>query len=392
MRYRYKLIENSDCILLPSCSNDYQPFADEQAKGLEPGVVFHSKVLHSENARVTYDSLKSFIQRTHTRTSANSEYPDYYGGCYVDSEGNLVVLYKHKNVNLQRIQSLQAAVGKSAAKLESCDFSYNELLEVIRGIDEFHRNNPDDPNSINSTIYYLNPSINRVVVCLTKFSEQTVDEFKEHVSSSSSIVFRELAQSCENVSLTIKSGSKYYVGSTTTFGSFGYRAKKYGGNGFVTSGHVISVGQTATTNSGSTTIGNCIMSQVNSSIDAAYVSTGSNIVPSNIIAIDGGTLSASTYSPLYGETVNLMGATTLGTSGAVTGISVSIYDTETKLTTSDLIQVNCASLPGDSGGIAYVTNMSGQNIPVGIIKATNGTNTYCVYASKINTALGVTMY
>ena len=219
-----------------------------------------------------------------------------------------------------------------------------------------------------------------------------VKEFKKNVIDSPTLVFKELCDKWEDAALTIKSGSKYYVGSSTTYGSFGYRAKKYGDNGFVTSGHVISSGQTATTNSGSTTLGTCILSQVNNSVDAAYVSAAYGVIPSNVIAIDGGTLSASTYNPIFGETVNLMGATTLGTSGMVTAVSVSVSDKKTGITTSNLIGVNCTSMSGDSGGLAYVTTTSGQNIPVGIIKAVSGSNTYCVLASNINSVLGVTMY
>ena len=380
-------------ISLSACSNDEKALFDDVATPeAKQEKIFHSKVLHSEGARGTYEKLLGYFQKSQTRTEFGDEYPDYYGGSFINSYGELVVLYKSNDKNLLKVKSVQSYFKSDSIKYVPCDFSFNELTKAIDVINNFHWYNPRNSNSENSTLYYIDPSQNRVVVHLTEYNDVRVREFKDNVIDSPTIVFKELSDKWEDAALTIKSGSKYYVGSSTTFGSFGYRAQKYGGNGFITSGHVISSGQTATTNSGSTTLGTCILSQVNSSVDAAYVSAAYGVIPSNIIAIVGGTLSASTYNPIFGETVNLMGATTLGTSGLVTAISVSVYDIYTGITTSNLIGVNCSGAPGDSGGIAYVTTTSGQNIPVGIIKAVAGSNTYCVLASNINSVLGVTMY
>lgn len=380
-------------ISLTACSNDEKALFDDVATPeAKQEKIFHSKVLHSENARGTYEKLLGYFKESQTRSGLGEKYPDFYGGSFIGTNGELVVLYKSNDKNLLKVKSIQSHLKSDSIKYVPCNFSFNELTKVIDVINKFHWENPRNPNSENSTLYYIDPSQNRVIVHLTEYNDERIREFRSDVIDSPTIAFKELSDKWEDAALTIKSGSKYYVGSSTTFGSFGYRAKKFGGNGFVTSGHVISSGQTATTNSGSTTIGTCILSQVNNSVDAAYISAASGVTPSNTIAIDGGTLTASTYNPIFGETVNLMGATTLGTSGIVTAISVSVSDYNTGVTTSDLIGINCSSMSGDSGGIAYVTTSSGQNIPVGIIKAVSGSNTYCVLASNINSVLGVTMY
>ncbi|MDO5524492.1 MAG: hypothetical protein Q4F85_00185 [Prevotella sp.] len=380
-------------ITLSACTNDERDlFNKVESPDAQQEKTFHSKVLNSENARTSYENLLDYFSKSQTRSESGGEYPDFYGGAFVDKNGKLVILYKSGDKNLLKVKSVQSILKSDSIRYVPCEFSFNELTSAIDAINNFHKVNPRNFNSENSTLYYISPAQNRVIVHLTEYNGVRVKEFKDNVIDSPVLVFKELSDKWEDVALAIRSGSKYYVGSSTTFGSFGYRAKKFGGNGFITSGHVISSGQIATTNNGSTTLGTCILSQVNNNVDAAYVSAASGVSPSNTIAIDGGTLSASTYNPIFGETVNLMGATTLGTSGLVTAINVSVYDIKTGVTTNDLIGVNCTSMSGDSGGIAYVTTTSGQNIPVGIIKSISGSNTYCVLASNINSILGVTMY
>lgn len=379
--------------LLSACTNDERALLDDVVSlEAKQEKTFHSEVLHSEDARTAYEKLLGYFNEYQTRSEFEGEYPDFYGGSSVNQNGELIVLYKSNDKNLLMLTSLLLHFKNDSIKFAPCEFSFKELIDAIDIINHFHRENPRNPNSENSSLYYINPAQNRVIVHLTEYNSIRVKEFKDNVTDSPVIVFKELSDKVEDAGLTIKSGSKYYVGSSTTFGSFGYRAKKFGDDGFITSGHVISSGQNATTNSGSTTLGTCILSQVNSFVDAAFVSTASDVTPSNIIAIDGGILSANTYNPIFGERVNLMGATTLGTSGLVTAVNVSVYDKTTGITTNDLIGINCTSMPGDSGGIAYVTTTSKQNIPVGIIKSISGSNTYCVLASNINSVLGITMY
>lgn len=184
-----------------------------------------------------------------------------------------------------------------------------------------------------------------------------------------------------------------YVGTSHTFGSIGYRASKFG-NGFVTAGHVISVGEKAMSKYNSSEIGTCGLSQDDETIDAAFVYTNALVDVSNIFeSYSGAVFSAETYDPVYGETLNLGGCVTGLASGRVTGVNVTIANNETGTITKGCCQVQCASKNGDSGGIVYAATSSNKHIPVGIIMSSDLTTySYIVLASKINSTFGLTMY
>lgn len=96
-------------------------------------------------------------------------------------------------------------------------------------------------------------------------------KFKKNIVDSPAIIFSKIEDGFHDVSLTVYPGSRYYVGTTTTWGSFGYRATWFGYQGFVTAGHVISVGERATTNNGATELGYCVLSEVGGNVDAAFI-------------------------------------------------------------------------------------------------------------------------
>ena len=130
-------------ISLSACSNDEKALFDDVATSeIKQEKTFHSKILHSENARETYEKLLGYFQKSQTRSEFGDKYPDFYGGSFINSYGELVVLYKSNDKNLLKIRSVQSYFKSDSIKYVSCDFSFNELTEAIDVINKFHWDNP----------------------------------------------------------------------------------------------------------------------------------------------------------------------------------------------------------------------------------------------------------
>lgn len=80
------------------------------------------------------------------------------------------------------------------------------------------------------------------------------------------------------------------------------------------------------------------------------------------------------------------------TIGEMISPSASVYVEELNLTISGLIKTNITADHGDSGAISYVirgTNYRGKTL--GIVEGGNGTYTFLVPATTINSRLGLTI-
>ena len=76
-----------------------------------------------------FELLKSLNVST-TRSISATDFPEYYGGCYVNDEGKLVVLVKEGES--EPIRQLSQATRSSSMIYETCQYSFNELQQVIK--------------------------------------------------------------------------------------------------------------------------------------------------------------------------------------------------------------------------------------------------------------------
>ena len=394
MKKLYLLCSVLSVFLLFSCS-DEKNFNEQTDNKTQKEVLFKGKELTSRNAVKTFRKVvDSFSQNEDGKTKSVGikaiNYPDYYGGAYVDDENRLVILVKkrYRNQLPKMIKSLER---DSTVRVVDCDYSFATLLDIVEQINIFNRNNKENEVAKNISVYGIDPSNNRVFVRVKDNSANEIEKFKKHIADSPAIIFSIIKEGFHDVSLTVYPGSQYHIGTTTTWGSLGYRATWFGQQGFVTAGHVISVGETATTNSGTTDLGYCTRSEVSGNVDAAFIQCPLEINLSNQVYLSSDMLSDEVYNPIFGEKVNLMGAATYGNTGYVSGVFLSVRDEETGIVIDDCIEVDCNSDHGDSGGIAYVKD-GGICKAVGIIKGVAGEKTYCVLAENINFQLALSMY
>lgn len=308
-----------------------------------------------------YNQLLSSF-RTDSRSGSEMLYPDYYGGAYADSDGNLVVYVCGPDSIRGEIQ-LSRAVGSSDIKYVSCKYSLNELNNVLDSVTKIATTTAAGAVIASAGI---NERDNSVEVFLTDYSESVVDNLRK-VYDNPALVFlpgsRVILQS-KSDTVQIRAG---YMLETRTYkpiedhGTFGFRAYKKSDPsvvGIVTAGHVI--GKYDFCYYKGRTFGECTESNKDfPKADAAFVepiNTWDTYILTNFIRKANGVLTPVVNAPLAGSIVDFCGADTLG-SGLVISTNYVLFGqlpsgNSIPLIT-DLATATYVSKGGDSGGIIF---------------------------------------
>ena len=115
--------------------------------------------------------LESFGM-TKTRSLSVSDYPDYYGGSYINEDGKLVVFLKGEIENTKA--TLIKLIGDKDVTYIKGNYSYTELNNALTKITLFIESNKDSQTAKNIKYYYLNNFENNVVVELNKANEMGI--------------------------------------------------------------------------------------------------------------------------------------------------------------------------------------------------------------------------
>jgi len=341
---------------------------------------------HDKSAKAYQNLLRSFSSEL---TLTASDYPDNYGGAYINRQGKLVI-HVTKDVDTSK-EGFEKSTQSSEIIIKTCKYSFKELTEIIDKLNSFKAKNPDTEIANNFNAYALLDAENRIVVELDVFSQEHIDKFKKEVSNASCIEFTQSSGELVN-ELTLNPGDG--ISASGGGGSVGYRARRSSNNGFVTAAHVATT--TSTTSGannvsvGSTVVARTTHRQESGSVDAAFCHLISPHTVSN--SLGGGTLSTTIDTPAVGTIINKRGASTGTTSGSV--LSTNASGTFDGIPFTNLTTADYTSAAGDSGGIVY-TFYSGppqvRNV-CGIHKGAGGTTRYYCKAGLINTALSLTMH
>lgn len=94
-------------------------------------------------------------------------YPDNYGGAFITDDGKLII-YTTEEMSLPvALQSSETVV------FEACEFSYNELNQIMNILNEFKLSSQDEfKNEFN--LYYLSCAENKIVVFLEHLTDENV--------------------------------------------------------------------------------------------------------------------------------------------------------------------------------------------------------------------------
>ncbi|EHL06573.1 hypothetical protein HMPREF0322_02622 [Desulfitobacterium hafniense DP7] len=339
-----------------------------------------------ENAYLNYEKL---IKSFNIAKSVNSVYPEYYGGSYIDDNGDLVIYVKGEGIlKDSSLQNISQVLERKDFIIKNAKYSYNELNSVMDTLNDFKLNNSKDAIANNFNIYWLSDRDNNIVVELNEMNEEQIELFKKQVIDSPIITF-EKSSGTPVKEVDVNPGQKISSASNVD-GSMGYRAKKDGVVGLVTAGHLAFLNEGIKVDGNN--IGRVTAKQESGSVDAAFVEiTYSGYTPTNTLNGTSNTLSTTISQPGVGTVINKLGFRTGATSGKVLSTNVTVtLDTilHTNLTSADY-----SSDRGDSGGIVYsYISATNTRLTLGIHCAKVGSTSYYIKADEINSALGTSRY
>jgi len=337
-----------------------------------------------ENYNLALEIVTELYELFPTNRMGDTIYPTYFGGKYINDEGDLVIL-QIKDATSNESTTLdyfEDAVFKLA------DFSYTELVAVMDFLDW-----KITCAESNASTWYLDVINNRVVVQLTNYGADEIAIFQDMILDSPIIVFEQGEKSIlannqlderqsqniqsrlfgtpsprppalaspiiQNVRLDIRTGDRIWVFRNGVgwidgaYLSIGYRVQAFNGEiGFVTAAHIptdMQIGDIISNNSG-VRIGVVRQAQL-PGIDAAFVATGANVVMSSHTNL----AAAGNYNGTFvGQRVVFHGATTGTQVGSILIPRISVLGLNAGMHTT----LNFRG--GDSGGVIYTIDAAGH--------------------------------
>ncbi len=354
-----------------------------------------------DKAIINIDYLQKCIEK-------NEKAYREYGGCYIDDEQNVHVLFT-ENVDKEVINNINETISSNIV-YETSKYALNELVELQETITNYiskETTNPELEKLIEDIVGIgINQEDNIVFVGIKDCDENKIKLFKKEILDSTAIVFENVTE-IEYVA-GLNAGQGISIGtSLSTAGeySIGYRCYMLLSTGyiagFVTAAHGNTVGNKVYVSG--EIIGSVIArSRINNgTVDAAFVQiTDNEYVLANKTAYRETPLVAGSYIGSFsaGETVKKEGSKTEFTSGKIISANYTFNDT---VVIRDCISATYNCGPGDSGGIVYQTVNSSNyvaGICMGKVTQTNtstGEQTsfgVFVKAENIEDALNVIVY
>ncbi|HVI42942.1 MAG TPA: hypothetical protein VM577_20235 [Anaerovoracaceae bacterium] len=329
-----------------------------------------------------------------------SDYPDWYGGCFMNDQGKLVIYVTpdySEGVQLLKVEEeVINIVGSDDILFEPCEYSYRYLTETMDYLNSTMLGAKGLAVADNFNSFGVYDKENRVIVFQEAdtnksiTADESIKEFMNNAYDKGCIIFAE-SEGMPIDQANVNPGD--YLQSETIYGSVGYRARRSGVDGIVTAGHVANTttsGSNSIYNYNGTKIAECTTRQQSGSVDAAFCKiTNSSYVPTNTIM--SGTLLTSTLNPAVGDVVYKIGDVSDATSGTVQSTNFSASFNGVPFT--NLSKATYYSETGDSGGLVFTFNMStNTGYTVGIVKGIYGGDGVYVKASLANSALGITRY
>lgn len=326
-------------------------------------------------------------------------YPAYYAGAYLNSDGLLVVRVCGLTDDIRL--DIQQRTGNPNILLEEVSTSYNTLISLKNTVTEYVENNPDSSvvsNLLSATVLdntstleigveddspASTAAIMAEVFPSTRSSNLSsiisfVTENRDPIDNSA--LFDETASDSPSAATTtVYAGDKITTSSGYMSIGFPCRIKTSSGDyeyGFVTSAHGCKNGGDISYNG--TVIGTVKKWMLDGRVDCAFVKmTNRNYsFPHKIKLLDEDTGKTRIYpvsigtniSVAVGSQVNKDGATTNTTSGTVKSVDTDLYFDDIGKTLTNLIKTSPMCEPGDSGGLGFKIGSDASTLKTSAIK------------------------
>ena len=345
-----------------------------------------------------YRALKEFWAHGNVfATEEQIDYPDYFGGVYLNEEKNLVICLKEINDNIK--DEFAKIISLDNVTFELVKYSYKELNEEKDRIVKTCMTNKDNPlHSVVSGVglaFHLN-SVNLYLDLDEQEAKiaNKVEDIRRQITTFENIhvIFSPCVKPCTYVYPGTKLSSNISVRATAYF-SVGFWATHDNDPGVVTAPHhTITAGDVLKV--GKDNFGTALTPYCNNGgkVDAVFVKrTNSQFESSSyVIDWDQSITSATPFANVYGSVIDAAGATSGAIYGRIEDTNEDCkYDFGTgELTViHDCVLTSAISQGGDSGGIVFGSVASVGNCIAGIIIAssTGGKMIYCKYENILST-------
>ena len=361
---------------LASCSNELDDIPSNSAS-IPNSPSFGIEYVDQHQAIESFNNLMAGFETNKTNTKAldSTIYPDYYGGCYINENNDLVVYIVGDSI--QSTSAIQTLSGDNRTITKVGRYSFNTLKEIMKTLEESAAN---EPNMAGASLMDMS---NDIVVKLFDCSEDKINEFKTKIIDSPAIIF-------EKQDKSISLYSSIYPGATincTAPFSLGYRVYLNGEEGYITAAHGVNLGQFIKIGqTGKEQFAKCTGWRWEGTLDAAFCTSTYIADYSKTIAYTSLPLGNSYGIIVAGNAIYKSGYASQNTQGYI--ISTSAFTSIEGKVITDLISSNCYCTYGDSGGITYTSTYGFEGNPVGIVHGGDGQTSYFVKATNIDNYFG----
>jgi len=341
---------------------------------------------HQEKSYLTYREVLAEFSGSVEEDPEASEYPDYYGGSYMNENGYLVIQITEPLSECGEI--IQEIAKQEHILFESVKTSYKELLQTMDELNAYFLDDEREDKD-NVIAFGIDEKYNEVFVELEKCHFDSIQQFKNNI--------------CNLDYLSFKEGIRLKIEATTRAGleiqrpagisSIAYRAIRNNDQGIIISGHAAlghlgSEMRVENTNTGIITV-----RQVSGSVDAAFALRGNVNVQQAIGNTNLTHEPALRGFPPNGFPVSQFGRSTQLTHGTIQSLNVTVnvfgLDGRT-VTFTNFVRANYHSQGGDSGGPIFERNGTGnRRFIIGVHVASNG---HFCRAINVANALGVRIF
>ena len=331
---------------------------------------------------------------------ASWDFPEYYGGAYINTDGDLVVIVSleiqgNDYVSEEWYLDLLGRIGETGFIVRSATYSFGDLLDTATAI-VF-----GDLNDVIVNYSYAGIAIDEYNNCVDVYltNQEYVSEVEQLLLEMPCRVVVVDGVDCPTIGLYCGEG---VVNSNGSF-SVAFRARKTVGgstyHGYLTCGHAFSgysnvyVDPSQSGLSSNVLVGSVLATeqQYSGSTDAAFIRTNNNTTLYNTVFLATTTITTPVTALAQGDAVYMRGRTSGVSYGVVSNTSGTANYPGVTLTDVVIASYQCAN--GDSGGAVYTEPNAGYAHPVGIQSGVkpNGNSIY-VKLSHVISALGVTLY
>lgn len=337
---------------LNSCINDQN--VNDQVEKTDESEIRSEKSLKESRLRPADKISQEFYQSIKVSTRNDGTpvyvYPDYFGGAYIDKEGNFVLVVVEGKENEAKNDFAKKLNGRKYI-LQKGKYTYSYLDSINEKFKEFLNGKASKNFYNNFYSSYLDVYANRYVIELKDINnKEVINEIMNFLGNPEGVEF---INGTGGIELTVGPNAGSKVNNGTYDSSVAYRAKRTSDNkvGIVGSGHSFSVGDPLKYLGN--TIGSCVGSTYGGDYDGAFclIPLSAN-APTNAIQGTTDNLGLGYIFPGAGASVELS-AQLLGLDwGTVINPSVNLGSPVLGVAYTGLVSVSTSKdiQKGDSGG------------------------------------------